>query len=86
MAKRSDKPNLAKRIQEHPFYRLGVEDGRKQRNAELLTFLETKYMNPELETDSEEATAILKVVKELAIHTRLLDGEARENDGTPNIV
>lgn len=55
-------------------YKLGVKEGKSIRQAEVLTFLQEKYMDDGIARDSIEGKAILTLASELAEHMRSLDG------------
>ena len=44
----------------------GRQEGRRQTKAEVLGFLQSRYMHPSLDTSTPEAKAILKLAKEIS--------------------
>lgn len=63
-------PTAMKKDPDYPIFQAGLEEGRRQANNDLLTFLEKKYINGDFERGSVEAEAILKVAGELGEHIR----------------
>jgi len=53
-----------------PVYKVGYEEGYMNATKKSLDFLELKYLNPEMPTDTPEAKAILTLARELAQHLR----------------
>jgi len=52
----------------------GFEEGRIEARKEVLSYLEQKYMNPEIERGSVEGDAILALTRELAKFLKVGDG------------
>lgn len=75
MAGEAFNPKLAKlntlAETEKQLYQQGVEDGKVMWHKEMLGYLEKKYMDPSISRDSDEARAILEVVKDLSRFMKL---------------
>lgn len=55
---------------DYPLFEAGIKEGNRLLRLEALTFLENKYLDPNLDVTTDEAKIILRIARELSKHLR----------------
>ena len=66
MAKPLQKPVIGD--PDYPIYELGIKEGKSQQKMVVLTYLQERYMNQDIERGSAEAKAILAVAQDVSAY------------------